>query len=102
MTWRPLTRQECRDVIGAQVPGHTDGCEFIYVAPLTLNRARICRGDRYSVGKGWCYDDQQSAVRSLQDWSATGFLGEPEGWMRNPHDGRRRPSGDPTKEYIAW
>ncbi len=26
---------------------------------------------------------------------------EPEGWYRNPNTGRRRPDGDPTKEYVA-
>lgn len=27
---------------------------------------------------------------------------EPEGWMRNPPTGRRRPGGDPTKEYVNY
>jgi hypothetical protein len=25
---------------------------------------------------------------------------EPEGWMRCPQDGRRRPNGDKSKEYV--
>jgi len=25
---------------------------------------------------------------------------EPEGWYRNPIDGRRRPDGDASQEYI--
>ena len=26
-------------------------------------------------------------------------LSEPEGWERAAHDGRRRPGGDPSREY---
>ena len=27
---------------------------------------------------------------------------EPTGWMRNPKTGRRRPGGDPEREYILF
>jgi hypothetical protein len=26
--------------------------------------------------------------------------GEPEGWMRHPQSGRRRPGGDASQEYL--
>ena len=38
-----------------------------------------------------------AAVVALALWDGTG---EPEGWMRHPTSGRRRPDGDKTKEYI--
>jgi hypothetical protein len=27
--------------------------------------------------------------------------GEPDGWSRHPPTGRRRPGGDPDKEYVS-
>lgn len=28
------------------------------------------------------------------------MMNEPEGWMREPASGRRRPEGDPAREYV--
>ena len=36
-------------------------------------------------------------ARGLIKWSGDG---EPDGWMRNPLTGRRRPGGDASKEYV--
>lgn len=33
----------------------------------------------------------------MERWDGTG---EPDGWMRHPVSGRRRPGGDPGKEYV--
>jgi hypothetical protein len=38
-------------------------------------------------------------VTALIEWDGEG---EPSGWFRNPQTGRRRPDGDPEKEYIHW
>jgi hypothetical protein len=45
------------------------------------------------------YDFQESswALDALQGWSGEG---EPEGWYRHKPSNRRRPDGDPTKEYV--
>ena len=37
------------------------------------------------------------AVATLETWDG---VGEPTGWMRHPTTGRRRPDGDPSKEYV--
>lgn len=49
----------------------------------------------------WCYVDYAAAKVALVDWQAAGWVGEPEGWHRNPRTGRRRANGDPATEYIA-
>jgi hypothetical protein len=44
-------------------------------------------------------DDPLAAVLAAHEWDGTG---EPVGWMRHPQTGRRRPDGDPAREYIQW
>jgi hypothetical protein len=39
------------------------------------------------------------AVASLNAWNPE-VDAEPPGWFRCPTTGRRRPGGDPAKEYI--
>jgi hypothetical protein len=39
-------------------------------------------------------------VRALKEWDGKGD--PPDGWMRNPYDGRRRPDGDPARQYIEY
>jgi hypothetical protein len=38
-------------------------------------------------------------VRALNEWNPLTEK-EPKGWFRHPRTGRRRPGGDPAKEYI--
>ena len=38
-----------------------------------------------------------STSTALAAWNGSG---EPDGWFRNPTDGRRRPDGDPAREYV--
>jgi hypothetical protein len=37
------------------------------------------------------------AVRELNRWDGQG---EPQDWFRHPKTGRRRPDGDPSREYV--
>jgi hypothetical protein len=53
--------------------------------------AQVCHEDR------WCYHTRTAAVAAAHVWDGTG---EPVGWHRHPTTGRRRPDGDPTREYI--
>jgi hypothetical protein len=48
----------------------------------------------------WCFDTFGLALHALAEWQARGFEGEPIGWHRHPDSGRRRPEGDPAKEYV--
>lgn len=71
------------------------------VVQMTFGKARLCLGpgDLVTYDIGWCYDDPEVAVSELKRWDPTKEK-EPNGWMREPHSGRRRPGGDPKKEYV--
>lgn len=45
----------------------------------------------------WCYHDVDAAWRAAFGWDGSG---EPSGWYRHPQTGRRRPDGDPAREYV--
>lgn len=49
----------------------------------------------------WCYG-RGGAIVALAEWAARGFEGEPEGWHRSVHDGRRRPHGNKAEEHIQF
>jgi hypothetical protein len=36
----------------------------------------------------------------LKAWAADGGK-EPQGWIRHPSTGRRRPGGDASREYVS-
>lgn len=72
----------------------------VEIIRLTFGRARIVQySDRISICNSWWYDTLEAAVAALNNWDRS-KESEPDGWMRNPHDGRRRPNGDKSKEYI--
>jgi hypothetical protein len=87
-----------------------------YLAPVVLNGKwaaiwplmftdAIVSGPMETITIGpenrWCYQkDGHSATEALLDWLVAGLMGEPEKWHRNPFDGRRRPDGDPNREYV--
>lgn len=48
----------------------------------------------------WCVGDLPNAILAWQEWKDRGFQGEPTRWNRHPGSGRRRPDGDPAKEYV--
>jgi len=47
----------------------------------------------------WCFESRQLAIDALKEWNRETDA-EPMGWHRHPDTGRRRPEGDPEKEYI--
>lgn len=46
----------------------------------------------------WCFTEKHIAEHALANWEGT----EPEGWIRNPRTGRRRPDGDKSREYVSF
>ena len=56
--------------------------------------------DDWGYDDRWCFDHFGLALHSLAEWQSRNFEGEPIGWHRHPDSGRRRPDGDPAKEYI--
>jgi hypothetical protein len=69
------------------------------VLPLFFACARLGVGPADCAGftEVYDYDNHAAALAALERWDGTG---EPAGWMRNPTTGRRRPGGDPGKEYV--
>jgi hypothetical protein len=49
----------------------------------------------------FCYQTFDLAATALTDWMVREFEDEPENWHRHPNTSRRRPDGDPTREYLA-
>lgn len=49
----------------------------------------------------WCYETPGQAIMAAEEWEPEKEA-DPEGWFRHPPTGRRRPNGDPEKEYVAF
>lgn len=47
----------------------------------------------------YCYHNTPKAIEQANIWDGKG---DPEGWYRHINTGRRRPDGDPEKEYIDF
>lgn len=60
-------------------------------------------GDKSGYEGRWCYEGGSPVrvMKALLEWKERNFHGEPTGWRREPHTGRRRnDDGDPATEYI--
>ena len=68
----------------------------IYTISLTVGQV----GDLSGYTTHYCYKSPIEAVMEAASWDPA-IDAEPSGWFRNPQTGRRRPDGDPSKEYIA-
>ncbi len=78
------------------------GDYFIAVEPLLFGNARLIVSDNLDViNMSWTYDSLYTAVTAMYEWQDSGN-DEPSGWFRCPMDGRRRPDGDPEKEFIRF
>lgn len=67
------------------------------LTPMLFGKWRLLLIVDGGVADGWCYDDLPAALRGLEGWDGED---EPDGWMRHPMSGRRRPGGDPKAEYV--
>lgn len=78
-----------------------DGKREVCIVPRMFN-ATITIGpigeDSYT--EHWCYENPVQAVLAAAEWNPLETQ-EPEGWFRHARSGRRRPGGDPEKEYVA-
>lgn len=45
----------------------------------------------------YCYHNKQKAIEQANLWDGNS---DPDGWYKHINTGRRRPNGDPEKEYI--
>lgn len=78
-----------------------DGRE-LSVAPMTFGKARLCLGPAGEGGydDAYCYATAGQAILAAAEWDGEGD-DPPYGWHRHIGSGRRRPDGDPEKEYVA-
>lgn len=68
--------------------------------PMTFGKWRLNLGRLETitvVDACYCYASVLDAVDALEGWNGTD---EPSGWFRCPTDGRRRPDGDASREYV--
>lgn len=75
----------------------------VAVMPLLFTGALII-GARHDVREPyldrWCYTTMPLAITAALNWSGPWPGTEPYGWHRHPASGRRRPHGDPAREYV--
>lgn len=54
-------------------------------------------GNTSSYEDRYCYQTLVGAIDAMVAWNGNG---DPVGWHRHPRSGRRRPDGDPAREYV--
>ena len=79
---------------------------FIDVIPMIYNWRIVTTPKNFPkvYDRGWCYAgrDKTPAVLAALAWDPD-TEEEPMGWIKQaaPPTGRRRPDGDPSREYVA-
>lgn len=73
----------------------------VWVMPTMFGNGRLVFGpiEGQWLEGAYCYDSAAQAVAAASAWDG---LGDPEGWKRHVETGRRRPGGDPSKEYVEF
>lgn len=72
---------------------------IVGICPLLFHWTLHVDIDPTSYRDRYCYQTQALAQAAFDAWSGEG---EPQGWHRHPHSGRRRPEGKPELEYISF
>lgn len=75
---------------------------WVTLDPMTFGKVRINVAPypgAMVIDDSYCYDDAALGLQAFWAWDPTKDA-EPSGWFRHPQSGRRRPDGDPAKEYI--
>lgn len=69
------------------------------VNPILGDQAQLCVGpaDTQVYDDVYTYRTFKAAITAVLAWDGTG---EPDGWHRHQPSNRRRPGGDPSKEYV--
>ncbi len=71
------------------------------VAPMLFGNGRLYV-DVHETGYRdfYCYDGLQNAIDNMNKFDPASDQ-EPSGWKRHFSSGRRRPDGDPDREFVA-
>jgi hypothetical protein len=77
-------------------PNGRDAC----ISRMMFTYALLSDLAEWGYGDRWCYDSLWAAMEGMAEWASRGGEGEPTGWHRHVDTGRRRPDGDPAKEYV--
>lgn len=73
---------------------------IVWIQPFAYTSAIMCmRPGQDLFEDRWCFHSTTAALTALWAWS-TALEPEPTGWHRHLPSGRRRPDGDPGKEYV--
>lgn len=72
----------------------------VIVVYRMLYTTRICIGPSgwQVYDDFWCYEAELLALAAAASWDGEGDPAD--GWIKHGGTGRRRPNGDPTKEYV--
>lgn len=97
----PFTDEQMREFGYTHWRLMPDG-EVWAVSPFSISNGRMFI-DIESTGYRdfYCFCTPEAAVKALFEFDPA-TMDEPFGWHRHGGTGRRRPDGDPTKEYINW
>lgn len=60
---------------------------------------RVCFGSGLGFEDAYCFADRGRALQAAMLWDGVGEI--LDGWHKQPTTGRRRPDGDPAREYTA-
>lgn len=73
----------------------------IWLVPQLFGNVLICIGpnDQELYSDQWQYQNISAAIVAFVSWLPD-KQAEPDGWYRHPTSGRRRPDGDPAREYV--
>jgi hypothetical protein len=87
---------------GYLVPTPLPNGRWMAILPLMFTYAIVTgrTGDTSGYDNRWCYPTLAQAVVAIATWDGMGD--PPDGWIRQPGTGRRRPDGDPAAEYVAF
>lgn len=107
LEWNLEVAAEARGEIyfdpSSYLAGKVIGDLVVAVLPMSYGKGRLIIGDRRNWFSGWergyCYPSRKMALLAFERFDGIGD--PPDGWIRSIPDMRRRPDGDPTKEYIA-
>jgi hypothetical protein len=80
------------DVVLQPVP------QTLWLQPMGANlRLSLGPTDGVTFNSNYCFADRAAAWQAALSWDGHG---DPDGWIRHIESGRRRPEGDPAREYY--
>ena len=73
--------------------------KLMFTVAICVGRIDVLTEPFGSYDDRWCYPSSALAATALRRWEPETEK-EPDGWIRHPSSGRRRPGGDASKEYV--